>query len=89
MLDAREPDSAQEPEPRAWRWRRIAHCSGLAVSLTVFAVSFLVWLFGPDEGMVNVLSRSFAVVSSAALIAEVLALRIALRSGALEGRERE
>ncbi|MBB6334994.1 hypothetical protein HD592_001559 [Schaalia hyovaginalis] len=39
--------------------------------------------------MVNVLSRSFAVVSSAALIAEVLALRIALRSGALEGRERE
>lgn len=88
-LDAREPDSAQEPEPRTWRWRRIAHCSGLAASLTVFAISFLVWLFGPDEGMVNVLSRSLAVVSSAALIAEILALRIALRSGALEGRERE
>ncbi|MCI6410776.1 hypothetical protein, partial [Schaalia hyovaginalis] len=68
---------------------RIAHCSGLAAGLTVFAISFLVWLFGPDEGMVNVLSRSLAVVSSAALIAEVLALRIALRSGALEGGERE
>lgn len=80
-LDAREPDSAQEPEPRTWRWRRIAHCSGLAASLTVFVISFLVRLFGPDEGMANVLSRSLAVVSSAAFVAEFIVVRIIARYG--------
>lgn len=76
VLDDREPKSAQEPEPRTWQRRRIARRFGLAVSLTAFAVSFLVWLFGPDEGRVHVLSRSLAVVSSAVVVAELLGFRI-------------
>lgn len=81
VLDEREPDSPQEPEPRTWRRRRIARCIGAAVSLTVFTASLLVWLSGPDEGRVNVLSRSLAVVSSAAFVAEFLVIRIIKRYG--------
>ena len=79
VLDDREPKSAQEPELRTWQRRRIARHFGLAVSLTVFAASFLAWLFGPDEGRVHVLSRSLAVVSSAVVVAELLSFRIIAR----------
>lgn len=86
VLDDREPKSAQEPELRTWQRRRIARRFGLAVSLTVFAASFLVWLFGPDEGRVHVLSRSLAVVSSAVVVAELLSFRIIARYG-VDGRD--
>ncbi|WP_115727609.1 hypothetical protein [Actinomyces culturomici] len=86
MLDDREPKSAQEPELRTRRRRRIARRFGLAVSLTAFAVSFLIWLFGPDEGRVHVLSSSLAVVSSAVVVAELLIFRIIARYGA-DGRD--
>lgn len=47
----------------------------------VFVVSLLVCLFGPDEGMMKVLSRSAALVSSAAFVAELFVVRLIARYG--------
>lgn len=54
---------------------------GLWIALGFFVVSLIVLILSPDGGRTHVISRSAALVSSSAFVAELLIIRIIARYG--------